>query len=93
MGMYDPFVEDILSPAVSDPADEWDDNDEDKDRVIHPDYLGVVSGAEYKIDDGKVVQYALVILVGNTAYTIAAADSDLLYLARQIKGLLPQHAI
>lgn len=80
-------IEEYVDPVYRDPEEE------DEDRVIHPDYLGVVSGAEYKIDDGKVVQYALVILVGSTAYTIAAADSDLVYLARQIKGLLPQHAI
>ena len=61
----------------------------DKGGAIHPDYLGVVCGAEYKLEDDEAVQeYALIAAGGGKVLVLAASDGDLRALAKQIIGLV-----
>lgn len=54
-----------------------------------PDFIGVVSGASYKLDNADgVTEYALTIFLGGDAYLFEASDVDLRYLARQITALV-----
>lgn len=61
----------------------------DKSGALHPDYLGVVCGAEYKLDDEiEVQEYALIAAGGGKVLVLAASDGDLRALAKQIIGLV-----
>lgn len=54
-----------------------------------PDYIGIVSGAQYKLDNAdEVTEFALVVLLEGTAFLYEASSEDLKYLGRQIKGLV-----
>ena len=54
-----------------------------------PDFVGLVSGAQYKLDiaDG-VTEFALAILQGGDAWLFEMSSEDLRYLARQITALV-----
>lgn len=59
------------------------------DSVYEPDYIGIVSGAQYKLEAGDgVFEYALVMSVGDDAYHFAASHEDLRVLGKQISGLM-----
>lgn len=60
----------------------------DDDSMFHPNYIGVVTGAEWKVDEGAAVEYALVLIDDHSSYTFAASDGDLRALAQQIIGLV-----
>lgn len=57
---------------------------------VAPDYIGLVAGAQYKLENGDdaVTELALIILQGGEAFLFEASDTDLRYLARQILALV-----
>lgn len=94
-----------LSDPFADPAQNWDEDDgyeyDDTEpavvdldegrltKVNRPDYIGIVSGAEYRLDNAEgVSMYALVVAINNQAAFFEVSDGDLECLARQIDGLL-----
>jgi len=57
-------------------------------EVNSPDYIGIVSGSQYKLDNADgVAEFALVIVQDGEAYLFEASEIDLRYLSRQIDGL------
>lgn len=94
--MRDPF---------SDPAEKWDEDDgyeyddvksldqpaEEFNGINRPDYVGIVSGAQYKLENAEgVTEYALVAISNNKVVLFEMSDVDLRYLARQITGLIDE---
>lgn len=99
MGMCDPFV----YPA--DPAEDWDEDDgyeyndtkapadldDEFNGLNRPDYVGIVCGAQFKLENAEgVTEYALVTVSGDRVAMFEMSESDLCYLARQIKGLIDE---
>lgn len=72
-------MEDILGGLLTDP---WG-------RLIQPDYIGLVTGAEYKLgnDDG-ITSYALTMFFDGRSYLFEVSDGDLRALVGQIEGLI-----
>lgn len=87
-----------------DPADKWDEDDgyeyddtkpavdldrDGADYMNRPDYVGIVSGAQYKLENAEgVTEYALIVVSSDGANLYEMSQSDLEYLGRQIDGLL-----
>lgn len=61
----------------------------DTDYLIRPDYIGIVSGAQYKLEkaDG-VTEHALIFVEREEASLYEVSAEDLRELARQIAGLV-----
>ncbi len=59
-------------------------------RLSRPDYIGVVSGAQYKLEaaDEGITEYALVVVEGGEARLFEMSVEDLRYLGKQITGLV-----
>ena len=95
-----------IGVGFTDPADDWDEDDgyeyddtkpaaldedtEGFDGLTRPHFVGIVSGAEYKLascEDG-VTEYALAVVDPGGAVLYEMSEADLLLLARQIIGLL-----
>ena len=85
----------------SDPANDWDEDDgyeyddtKPAERsaprdILHPEYVGIVSGAQYRLEDGDgVAEYAVNFVVDGYGFMFAMSEDDLRCLARQIVGLL-----
>lgn len=94
VNMNQPIPPPHLLPDAPPPEDFLTDDDiqatpkELGDPAIHPEYIGVVSGANYKMIDGQVSEYGLAVVVGGNTTIYAVADVDLTYLGRQIRGLV-----
>jgi hypothetical protein len=59
--------------------------------LLRPDYVGVVCGAQYKLENADgTTEYALAIFNGPAVSIIEMSGDDLRYLGRQIDGLLQQ---
>lgn len=60
-------------------------------NLTRPDYVGIVSGAQYKIDGAQegVTEYGLTVIVeGGSGWIFEMSEEDLRYLSRQIIGLI-----
>lgn len=74
------------SPMIGYAATDETPQTTDFDR---PDFIGIVSGAQYKLENcDDVTEFALVILLEGNAFLYEASSEDLKYLGRQIKGLV-----
>lgn len=61
----------------------------DTDYINRPDYIGVVSGAQHRLESAEgVTEYALIFATEEGAHLFEASATDLRYLARQITGLV-----
>ncbi|OMC55413.1 hypothetical protein A5747_13560 [Mycobacterium sp. IS-836] len=60
--------------------------------IHNPDYVGVVSGAQYKVEDGEegIAEYALMLITDGRGRLYAMSELDLRYLKRQIEGLIDE---
>ena len=58
-------------------------------EINRPDYIGIVSGAQYKLENADgVTEFALVIVQDSEAALYEMSDDDLRYLSKQINGLV-----
>lgn len=53
-----------------------------------PEYVGLVSGSQYKLEAGDVAEYALVVMQEGEACIFEMSDDDLRCLGKQIVGLV-----
>lgn len=60
------------------------------EALTRPDFIGIVSGAQWKLENGEdgVTEYALAVVWEGKAALFEASTEDLKYLANMITGLV-----